>query len=132
MRRFRFARSLRLESGEQALALWVASSFGARLAGLAGWATIPPGRGLLIPGCAAVHTWGMRCAIDVAFVEWPPGRDSPVLRLCEAVPPRRQVRLAGRAGRRTAAIEAPAGVLRALGMGTSGATVNFRPCLRAA
>ena len=131
MRRFRFARSLRLESGEEALALWVADSFGRRLAGLAGRASIPAGRGLLIPGCSAVHTWGMRCAIDIAFVEWPPAPDCAVLRVCEAVAPRRRVCLPGRAARRTAVIEAPAGTLRALGIRAADAAVNFRPCPRA-
>ena len=132
MRRFRFARSLRLESGEGSLALWVADSFAHRLAGLAGHASIPAGRGLLIPRCAAVHTWGMRCAVDIAFVEWPPVPDCAVLRVCEAVVPLRRVRLRGRATRRTAVIEAPAGALRALGMGAADAAVNFRPCPRAA
>ena len=132
MRRFRFARSLTLEGEEQSLALWVADSFSQRLVGLAGPARIPAGRGLLIPRCAAVHTWGMRCAVDIAFVEWPPAPDCPVLRLCEAVRPRRQARFAGRAARRTAAIEARAGTLRALGMAAAGATVNFRSCPRAA
>jgi uncharacterized membrane protein (UPF0127 family) len=131
MRRFRFARSLTLEAGEQSLALWVADSFARRLAGLAGPAGIPAGRGLLIPRCAAVHTWGMRCAIDIAFVEWPPAPDCAVLRLCEAVRPRLHARFAHRTARRTAAIEARAGALRALGLGAAGATVNFRSCPRA-
>jgi uncharacterized protein len=128
MRRFRFARSLRLETHEGSLALWVADSGGARLLGLAGTPSIPAGRGLLIPGCASVHTCGMRLAIDVAFVEWPPAAGCAVLRLCEAVGPMRRVRLRGRAARRTAVIEAPAGILRALGLGAADASVNFRSC----
>jgi uncharacterized membrane protein (UPF0127 family) len=130
MRRFRFARSLRLETRGGSLALWVAESFGQRLLGLAGAVAIPAGRGLLIPGCASVHTCGMRVAIDVAFVEWPPGPACGVLRLSEAVPPLRGVRLRGRGARRTAVIEAPAGVLRALGLDAADAAVNFRSCPR--
>ena len=128
MRRFRFARSLRLQAPEGPLALWVAESWGPRLLGLAGTAALPAGRGLLIPGCASVHTCGMRVAIDVAFVEWPPGPDCAVLGLCDAVGPLRRARLRDRAARCTAVIEAPAGTLRALGLGAADATVNFRSC----
>jgi len=132
MRRFRFAPSLRLETREGSLALWVAESRVQRLLGLTGRAGVPAGRGLLIPACAAVHTWGMRVAIDVAFVEWPAGPVCRVLRLSEAVGPLRGARLPGRAARRTAVIEAPAGTLGALGLGAADATVNFRSCPRTA
>ena len=71
------------------LAAWAAESYGLRLAGLAWLDALPPGRGLLIPRCAAVHTWGMRFALDVAFAEWPPAPGSGVLRLEEEVGPRR-------------------------------------------
>jgi uncharacterized protein len=130
MRRFRFARSLRLETDEGSLAVWVAESPFQRLLGLAGPAGVPAGRGLLIPGCASIHTLGMRVAIDVAFVEWPPARVCAVLGLSEAVGPLRRARLAGRAARHTAVIEAQAGTLRALGLGAADAAVNFRSCPR--
>ena len=74
MRRFRFARTLVVEAGGLELSAWVAESFAQRLLGLAGLPAIPARRGLLIPGCASVHTWGMRFAIDIAFLAWPPGR----------------------------------------------------------
>lgn len=57
----------------------------ARLLGLA-W--LPPeraGTGLLIPRCASVHTFGMRFALDVVFLDGA-GR---VLARRLAVPPRR-------------------------------------------
>jgi len=40
----------------------------ARLKGLLGSAPLPPGEGLLLERCRAVHTVGMRRAIDVVFV----------------------------------------------------------------
>ena len=39
-----------------------------RLRGLLGSAPLPPGHGLLLEHCRAVHTVGMRRAIDVVFV----------------------------------------------------------------
>ena len=113
------------------MVLWAAESVRPRLLGLAGLAAIPAGYGLLIPRCGAVHTWGMRFAIDVAFVEWPPAPRSAVLHLCEGIGPVRWVRLRGRRGRNAAAIEAPAGALRALGMDAANAAVNFRQWPRA-
>ena len=126
MRRFRFGRSLVVEVGGRELSAWVARSAPQRLLGLAGLSAIPAGRGLLIPGCASVHTWGMRFAIDIAFLEWPPDAGSRVIRLCEAVEPRHWAGIRGRKPRRTAALEAPAGTLR--GLGTGG--VTFMACPR--
>jgi uncharacterized membrane protein (UPF0127 family) len=40
----------------------------ARLRGLLGAATLPPGHGLLLERCRAVHTVGMSRPIDVVFV----------------------------------------------------------------
>jgi hypothetical protein len=136
MRRFRFARSLVVEAEGGLLEAWQAESFGLRLLGLARLGALPPGRALLIPACAAVHTWGMRFAVDVAFVEWPPAPGCRVLRLEEGVARRRVLRLGGRALRRTAVLEAPAGALRAIGavpgavlhMRPGGTAVTFKPC----
>ncbi|MEW5783789.1 MAG: DUF192 domain-containing protein [Bacillota bacterium] len=47
----------------------VADRFGSRLRGLLGRASLEPGRGLLLKPCRAVHTVGMRFAIDVGFVD---------------------------------------------------------------
>jgi uncharacterized membrane protein (UPF0127 family) len=128
MRRFRFARSLVVEWPGGDVSAWVAESFAQRLLGLAGLAAIPADRGLLIPECAAVQTWGMRFAIDIAFLEWPPGPGRGVIRLREAVGPGRAAGLRGRRGRHTAVLEAPAGALRELAMGPGFAAVTFKAC----
>ena len=47
----------------------VARSFGARLKGLIGRRDLPPGRGLLILRCNAIHTFFMRFAIDAVFYD---------------------------------------------------------------
>jgi hypothetical protein len=61
----------------------VAVGFRARLLGLARLDRAAAGSGLLIPRCAAVHTFGMRFALDLHFL----GADDEVLaRLL--VPPR--------------------------------------------
>ena len=115
MRRFRFG-SVTVGGHGGSLEAWIAASFGVRLLGLAGLGTMPDGAALLIPGCAWIHTWGMRFAIDVAFVEWPPGpQGCAVMSVTAAVPPRRTARIA-RAARRTAAIEAGAGSLAQCGI----------------
>jgi uncharacterized membrane protein (UPF0127 family) len=116
MRRFRFARTLALRTEQGRLAVWVAAGFGLRLLGLAGIRALPAGRGLLIPRCAAVHTWGMRFALDVAFLDRAPSPGATVLRVEREVGPRRLLRLAGRPGRHTAVLEAPAGALKQLGL----------------
>lgn len=65
----------------------VAVGFRARLLGLALLDRAAAGPGLLIPRCAAVHTFGMRFPLDVYFL----GADDEVLIACRAVPPRRFV-----------------------------------------
>ena len=47
----------------------VARSFLARLKGLIGRRGLPPGQGLLILRCNAIHTFFMRFAIDVTFYD---------------------------------------------------------------
>jgi len=63
----------------------VARSASSRLVGLAGLRDVPAELGLLIPRCHSIHTFGMRFALDVTFLdaEW------SVLRRVEAVPPGR-------------------------------------------
>ena len=53
--------------------------------GLAFRAREEAGAGLLIPRCASVHTFGMRFALDVYFLD----RDGRVLAVHRRVPPRR-------------------------------------------
>jgi hypothetical protein len=65
----------------------VAVGIRARLLGLALLDREAAGSGLLIPRCAAVHTFGMRFALDIYFLG--PGEEILDVRL--AVPPRRFV-----------------------------------------
>lgn len=65
----------------------VAAGFRARLLGLALLDRAAAGPGLLIPRCAAVHTFGMRFPLDVYFL----GPADEVLAVRRAVPPRRFV-----------------------------------------
>jgi uncharacterized protein len=72
----------------------------ARLVGLAMTDRERAGSGLLIPSCRSVHTFGMRFAIDIAFLD----SDGAVISHHFGVPPRRIV-----ADRRAAAVlEVPA------------------------
>lgn len=58
-----------------------------RLLGLAWMRPGRAGEGLLIPRCRSVHTFGMRFALDLAFLD---GRGEPISRRV-AVPPNRVV-----------------------------------------
>jgi uncharacterized protein len=66
----------------------VAGTFRARLLGLAWLADLPGDCGLLIPRCSSVHTFGMRFALDLTFLDG----EGAVVREVKAVPPRRIVR----------------------------------------
>lgn len=80
----------------------VASGFRARLLGLAHLDLDEAGPGLLIRRCRSVHTFGMRFALDLVFLDG----EGRVLSVRRGVPPRRFV-----ADRRAAAIlELPARV----------------------
>jgi len=63
----------------------VADGFRLRLRGLAWRRRSHVGPGLLIPRCSSVHTFGMRFALDVYFLD----RDGHVLSVRHQVPPRR-------------------------------------------
>ena len=78
-----------------------ADTFRARLLGLAWRDRSRAGAGLLIPRCASVHTFGMRFALDLFFLD-SAGRAIHVRR---CVPPRRVVWCRGAA----AVLEIPAG-----------------------
>jgi len=67
------------------LILYEARSWRSRALGLALLPRLHPGHGLVIDGCGSVHTFGMRFAIDILFLD---GRDH-LLRLDEGVRPRR-------------------------------------------
>ncbi len=70
------------------LRLFEAATFRARLLGLAGLGELDPGHALLLRRCRAVHTFGMRFALDLVFLD-EAGR---VIRLARGVPPGRLVR----------------------------------------
>ncbi|HEX3735548.1 MAG TPA: DUF192 domain-containing protein [Solirubrobacterales bacterium] len=65
----------------------VAVDFRARLLGLGGLRREQAGTGLLIPRCASVHTFGMRFALDLFFLD---GEGRP-LAIWRRVPPRRLI-----------------------------------------
>lgn len=78
----------------------VASSFRSRLRGLAWRDRSEAQPGLLIPRCSSVHTFGMRFALDVYFLD----RSGLVLSVRRRVPPRRLLWCRGAA----AVLEIPA------------------------
>jgi uncharacterized protein len=63
----------------------VAAGFRARLLGLSHLDRDEAGPGLLIPRCSSVHTFGMRFALDLFFLD----RDGRPCSVRRAVPPRR-------------------------------------------
>jgi uncharacterized protein len=96
-RRLSRLRRCRLADGTEVL---VASSPLARLLGLAWLDSVPSDLALLLPGCSSVHTFGMRFALDVDFLD----RDGGPLRRTRDVGPRRVVWCRGAA----AVLERPA------------------------
>ena len=68
-----------------------ANSFWSRLLGLAFLRDLPTGHALFIPDCRSVHTFGMRFAIDVAFLD----ERGRVIRVERAVERRRVLRCRG-------------------------------------
>ena len=65
----------------------VAVGFRARMLGLAHLDRDRAGAGLLIPGCSSVHTFGMRFALDLVFLD----RGGRPCAVRHGVPPRRIV-----------------------------------------
>jgi uncharacterized membrane protein (UPF0127 family) len=105
-------RLVRTDTGQElASGVEVARSFASRLRGLLGRDRLAEGEGLWIEPCDGVHTWFMRFAIDVAFVDG----DGRVLRRIDALRPWRATRL--HPGAR-ACVELPAGTLARCGVTT--------------
>lgn len=71
---------------DEHLTLYAAIRFDARRKGLAKLDALPHGVGLHIHRCSAVHTFGMRFAIDLIWRD----RDGRVIRVDRDVPRRRQ------------------------------------------
>jgi uncharacterized membrane protein (UPF0127 family) len=86
---------------------WAGTS-GARRRGLLGRESFEPGEGLYLAPCQWVHMFGMRFAIDVAFL----ARDGRVLAVHHDLRPGRISKLVWRAD---GALELPAGTLAATG-----------------
>jgi uncharacterized protein len=85
LRRLPPAASDELPLALAALDIRRASTRPARLLGLAGLRALPPRTGLLLPRTRAVHTLGMRFALDLVWLD-AAGR---VVRVDRAVAPRR-------------------------------------------
>jgi uncharacterized membrane protein (UPF0127 family) len=94
----RFGQLPRLKIGSQTVP--VATGVRSRLLGLTLLDRADTGPGLLIPRCAAVHTFGMRFALDLHFFDG----TGAILAVHRAVPPRRFVRCRGA----VAVLEVPA------------------------
>lgn len=97
-----------------------ADSFRTRLVGLLGRAALAPGEGLWIEPCDSIHTFFMRFAIDVAFVD----RQGTVVRRLDAVRPWRATRLYTQA---RACVELPAGTLASAGVVEGSRLALVRP-----
>jgi hypothetical protein len=87
-----------LRSSPEALALYIggrstplastvepAFDSAARRRGLLGRTALAPGTALIIAPCQAVHTFGMRFAIDVIYA----ARDGRIIKIRQAMPPGR-------------------------------------------
>ena len=79
----------------------LARGFRARLLGLAALKSSEVGNGLLIPRCSSVHTFGMRFALDLCFLDGA----GAVVATRLAVPPKRLAFCRGA----SAVLELPAG-----------------------
>ena len=82
----------------------LADGWWSRLRGLLGRPAPAEGEGLLLLPCRSVHMFGMRYALDVAFLD----RDGAVIAAYPALPPGARTRWHGRA---RAALELPPGTL---------------------
>ena len=90
------ARLQRLEHRtDGTVSVFVANTFATRLLGLAFLAEedAPTTHALLLPRCSSVHTFGMRFALDISFLD----AQGSKLRTAWNVPPRRIVRQKGAA-----------------------------------
>jgi uncharacterized protein len=95
----RLARLERFEVG--GIRVHVARGWWARLLGLALLRSVPPDVGLLLPRCRSVHTFGMRFALDLVFLD----ADGAVVKRVAGVGPGRVVACR----RAVAVVELPAG-----------------------
>ncbi len=61
----------------------VARTFAERARGLIGTKSLPPGEGLLIPKCNAIHTFFMSFPIDATFLD----RNNKIVRVVKNIRP---------------------------------------------
>ena len=106
MKRPAVARRLTNQTRQTVVAdrLFVADTFFSRLKGLLGTRELPAGDALLIRPCNNIHMFGMRYAIDVAFVD----EDDRVLKVLEGLAPGRIAWCRGA----VYVVEMPCGALR--------------------
>lgn len=83
----------------------VADTFWTRLKGLLGAPPLEAGEGMLLDGCQAVHMFGMKQPLDVAFL----GRDGEVVAVYHDLRPGQRSKYHGQARQ---ALELPVGTLR--------------------
>lgn len=72
-------------SGQAVATVTRADTWPAKGWGVLGYAVLPPGEGLWLPGVASVHTVGVRFALDLLFLD----TRLRTLRALQAVPPGR-------------------------------------------
>ena len=100
----------------------VADTPQARMTGLLGRDSLPPGQGLILDPCRMIHTFMMRFAIDVVFYD-------RAHRVTRAVADVRPSRIAWGGLRARATLELPAGTLAAGGFTLSpGTQLRLEPC----
>ena len=87
--------------------LRLANSFFRRLKGLLGTRELPKGEALLIRPCNAIHMFGMRYALDIAFVS----RENRILQTIRALQPGQTAKCSQAAY----VLELPCGTLDATG-----------------
>ena len=87
---------------------WEAVTRAERRKGLLGRDSLDKGEGLVIRGCIGIHSFFMRFAFDVAFVD----REGTVMHTIRRMKPWRISRIVPRAA---GVVELPAGVLKATG-----------------
>lgn len=83
----------------------VANTFWTRLKGLLGAPPLQPGQGMLIDPCQAVHMYGMKQPLDVAFL----GKEHRVIAIYHDLRPGQRSKYHGKAKQ---ALELPVGTLR--------------------
>jgi uncharacterized membrane protein (UPF0127 family) len=106
-------------SGRQIALAEVADSSITRLVGLLGRTGLDEGTGIVLKPCNMIHTWFMRFAIDVLFID----EDSVIVHAVESLAPFKFA-WGGKTAEQT--IELPAGTLARLGV-SAGGRVRIEP-----